>query len=108
MKPISIKLLKQGVVWIQYPSLVKMDLALRLFSAQESSQFYALERRMELQGRPSKHSWFKFKGVPLHAWKKRTFGLQGKCLGQIVQIEECTLTKEELRHGRVKVQCRGC
>lgn len=40
--------------------------------------------------------------MPLHAWRE-VFLLLGDCVGTSIEVDRCTISKEILTHGRVRV-----
>lgn len=67
------------------------------------SPFVVLDRWLEVIASPPSPRWVKVSGVPLHAWREGVFSLIGDCLGQTLAVDQDTISKEILTHGRVKV-----
>lgn len=62
--PVKVKLLEEGVVYLLGK---EVDKVLQSISGLETLLSFPLERWIEVLGCPSRVSWFRFKGVPLHA-----------------------------------------
>lgn len=69
-----------------------------------SNPFTVMDKWMEVIGSPPRSCWVKFSGVPLHAWKEGVFRLLGNCLGETTEVDQRTVSKEVLTHGRAKIQ----
>lgn len=59
-----------------------------------SSPFLVLEIWMEVIGSPTHPQWVKFSGVPLQTKRVGIFRLLGDCLGQTLEIDRRTCSKE--------------
>lgn len=77
-----------------------------IYADRSSSPFLALDRWMEVIGAPPSSRWVRILGVPLHVWRVGVFRLLGDCLGQTLEVDQATISKEVLSHGRVKVRLR--
>ena len=62
--PVKVKLLEEGVVYLLGK---EVDKVLQSISGLETLLSFPLERWIEVLGCPSRVSWFRFRGVPLHA-----------------------------------------
>lgn len=47
--------------------------------------------------------WISVYGVPLHAWGRQLFRKIGNQFGKVVEIDEATLAKKDLRRGRILI-----
>lgn len=58
-------------------------------------------RESDLNGK--RRVWIEVYGVPLHAWCPQFFTRIGNRLGKTVEVDELTMSKEDLRKGRILV-----
>lgn len=100
--PVRIKLIDRDVVLMQFLSEKEVLEVLQCING-PVTPFLAVDRWMEVIGCPPHPSWVKFLGVPLHAWREEVLHLLGNCVGATIEVDECTISKEILTHGRVRV-----
>lgn len=44
-------------------------------------------------------------GIPLHAWSEKVFRCIGECFGQVLEVDDDSVTKRRVDRARVKVLC---
>ena len=96
-------MLDSTAVWMQFDSEIEAEEFLLSLRGEEDSPFRAVERWMEILGRPPGGVWLQFIGVPLQVWREGVFKLLGDCVGQTLEVDRRTIQQEDLLFGRVKV-----
>ena len=99
--PAKIKMLDSSVVWMQVSSREAASELLVCANVGKDSPFFAVERWMEVIGRPPQAVWLRFRGVPLHVWTEGIFELLGDFVGRTLEEDIKTIQQEFLLFGRV-------
>lgn len=104
--PAMTKLIDADTIIMEFLSDEEVEEVIRCVEAPSSSlssPFLVVDRWMEVIGSPPKPCWVRFSGVPLHAWREEILRLLGDCLGESLEVDRLTISKQILTHGRVKV-----
>lgn len=102
-KPIRTKMMDRDTIIIQLSSAREVEEVLDCANILVHSPFVAIDRWMEVIGSPPSFRWVRLYGVPLQVWREGVFRLLGGCLGQTVEVDDNTMSKEVLSHRRVKI-----
>ena len=105
-KPIGTKMMDMDTIIIQLSSAREVEEVLDCANILVHSPFVAIDRWMEVIGSPPSFWWVRLYGVPLQVWREGVFRLLGGCLGQTVEVDDNTMSKEVLSHRRVKIMAR--
>ncbi|XXG42365.1 hypothetical protein AAC387_Pa01g2666 [Persea americana] len=105
-KPIGTKMMDWDTIIIQLSSAREVEEVLDCANILVHSPFVAIDRWMEVIGSPPSFWWVRLYGVPLQVWREGVFRLLGGCLGQTVEVDDNTMSKEVLSHRRVKIMAR--
>lgn len=66
---------------------------------------HCLDRWTEVLGPSFLVSWIRMEGIPLHAWSEKVFRCIGECFGQVLEVDDDSVTKRRVDRARVKVLC---
>lgn len=103
---VGVKKMEADIVLLQFQSTEEAEEVLLCAKDNPSSPFLAIDRCMEVLEAPSHPQWVRMLGVPMHAWREGVFRLLGDCLGQTLEVDHATCSKEVIFPGRVRC-CLG-
>lgn len=83
----GVKLLDHSTVWMRFAYENDAEEFLLSLKNEDGTPFWAVDRWMEVLGRPPGVVWLRFKGVTLHVWREGLFKLLGDCLGQTSEVD---------------------
>lgn len=95
----------KDAVFMQFQNSKETEEVMPCAKDKSSSSFFVVERLMEVLGPPPRPQWVKMSGVPMHAWGEGVF-LLGDYLGQTMEVDCRTISKEVISHGRVRVMLK--